>query len=330
MSRHRGFTLLEVLVVIFVLLVIFAMIAPLTAGCRARESANRMVCAANIRGIYVAMATYAKENADWFPVAGASDPDKPAVGFVRGLRGPDGRLNDQGLVNNITASLWKLIRNGSVGAKGFICPSSGNKMGMQLGADGGAMLLLWPLDFAGAENLSYSPINMYHESAKAKWRSKAASEDVVLGDNNNADGPGVHELSKGADAAVVAKLENSANHYGEGQSFGFADGHVQFSYNPFVGVKDDNVYAMNVDEKNVAPSMSSAAGDAVLLPITGNNGASLSGLPGPGRRVPPATYDWVWPIVAVIGVIGLAVMICLIADGVGRLVRGGNARAHER
>lgn len=328
MSRHRGFTLAELLVVVLGIVVFVAVFWP-AHSCHGPS--EKVACGTNIRSVWQAMMTYAIDNADAFPIAGKSDPTTYATGFAAMLWGRESVMPDDPLmVNNVTASLWMLVREDWVTPKSFICPSSGDQKDELYDATGGKLLLKQTWDFSEAKNLSYSPINMYHESAKAKWSSNATSEDVVLGDNNNADGPGVHELSKGADAAAVAKLENSANHYGEGQSFGFADGHVQFSYNPFVGVKDDNVYARNVDGKNVAPSMSSAAGDAVLLPITGNNGVSLSGLPGPGHRVPPATYDWVWPIAGVIGVIGLAVVICLIADGVGRLVRGGKARANER
>ncbi|MBN2144179.1 MAG: type II secretion system protein [Candidatus Aureabacteria bacterium] len=65
--NQKGFTLVELLVVIGIIMLLAAILTP--ALLRARESANRSSCLANIRSIGQAMHIYANENGDKFPVA---------------------------------------------------------------------------------------------------------------------------------------------------------------------------------------------------------------------------------------------------------------------
>lgn len=70
MGSRKGFTLIELLVVISIILVLASILTP--ALLRARESANRSTCLANIRSIGQAMYIYAGENNDKYPVAGVT------------------------------------------------------------------------------------------------------------------------------------------------------------------------------------------------------------------------------------------------------------------
>jgi prepilin-type N-terminal cleavage/methylation domain-containing protein len=65
-QRHRGFSLIEVIVVIGIIAVLLGLLFPTLAGTRA--SAKAIACQSNMRQIGVAMAAYAAENAGWlFP-----------------------------------------------------------------------------------------------------------------------------------------------------------------------------------------------------------------------------------------------------------------------
>jgi prepilin-type N-terminal cleavage/methylation domain-containing protein/prepilin-type processing-associated H-X9-DG protein len=66
-SRHRGFTLVELLVVIGIIALLMSILLP--ALNKARESARQVKCANNMRNIWYANVMYANENKDVLPIA---------------------------------------------------------------------------------------------------------------------------------------------------------------------------------------------------------------------------------------------------------------------
>lgn len=77
MSRRRAFTLVELLVVIAIIALLIAVLLP--ALRRAREAANRAVCASNLRQLGIAFTTYHQDYKGYLPCA-ANDPDcRPPV-----------------------------------------------------------------------------------------------------------------------------------------------------------------------------------------------------------------------------------------------------------
>ncbi len=291
MRKVRAFTLIELLVVVAIIALLIGILLPALG--RAREIANRSVCAANLSGIYKAMYTYSVTNSDQFPIAGTGADGDSVRGFDYTTRTAT-TVDATSLSNNATASLWLLVRNGGVSAKSYVCPSTSEVADplTEDGEPGGANASLdETFDFYDEDNLSYSMQNMY--ATNRKWNANVKSDWILMGDNNNADGGSVHTFTKGDSPAQteIENNENSQNHSaGEGQNLQFGDGHVSFSNDPFQGPSNDNAHAGDTasddtnDESATAPVLTNndgnmttpASRNTVLLPLTGNGNANLA------------------------------------------------------
>lgn len=301
--KRRAFTLVELLVVVAIIALLLGILLPALG--RAREIANRAVCGANVNGMYKAMYTYSVTNGDKFPIRGNTTLGSGnVVGFSFASRNATTYTNGvAGLSNSATASLWILVRDGSVSPKGFICPSSGDTKDPMTDSSDVAASVDETWDFKARANLSYSMINMYHStstggSSASYWGSNVPGEWVLVADNN--DGPvdatatTAHQNEKASNptSTVIQQQENSSNHaQGEGQNLLYGDGHASFVNDPFQGPSSDNVFAgasnttgnetavapvMTNNAANMGPTQNSSS-NVVLLPLNGNGGASLSG-----------------------------------------------------
>ena len=65
MRNTKGFTLVELMVVIGIIMVLASLLLPTFT--KARESANRTVCASNLKQLSMALAIYAEENRGRYP-----------------------------------------------------------------------------------------------------------------------------------------------------------------------------------------------------------------------------------------------------------------------
>ena len=77
---RKGFTLVELLVVLAILLLLMAMLLP--AIQRVRESANKMVCASHLRQIGQAVQLYLASNNQLFPSGGGDNPNPRTLNTV--------------------------------------------------------------------------------------------------------------------------------------------------------------------------------------------------------------------------------------------------------
>jgi len=234
----QGFTLVELLVVIGIIALLISILLPALNA--AKERANRVKCASNLRQIGQGLLLYANDNKGAYPrtrykvgqtLTFWSNPGYTDPFSVSG--GPQ--------ENDVTAAIFLLVRNADLNPEVFICPSSNQEKDTLNGQPATSRS-----NFTSSNNLSYSIANPYPNqnavSLGYKLNSSVVADFTLFADRNDSDLTTVGNVAETSPASDQKKV-NSRNHEGEGQNCLFNDGHCEWFTTTWCGANKDCIFA---------------------------------------------------------------------------------------
>lgn len=260
MNDRRGFTVWELLCVIGVIAMLFALLMPSLS--RVKQISTRVVCGTNLKGLGTAMVVYGNDYEDRYPVLPGEGAWSRELGFDYSMEKPDFKEGgaEHGVGRTITASLYLLVREADVSPKSFVCSESAEEaFGGRYSyiSESSDITEMWDFGDDPYKHVSYSMHNPYGEYPADGTRSAAFAvagdmspwfeDGNILGPGKDGESPQLLSFKKYMRSSFSSGgggnyTSNSRNHSGVGQNVLFGDGHSSYEKGSDVGVKYDGIY----------------------------------------------------------------------------------------
>ncbi len=279
--KRKGFTLVELLVVIAVIALLMGILMPALA--KVRQIAQRIMCGTNLSGIAKAMQVYANDYEDDLPRGGrriAYWSDDGTLGGLSNLRKWASRERSivygtpQDLVEDltITTSLYLLVKYADVTVNQFVCNGDSGTKPLELSEYDFPPQVDYQPDFPDLWDFGHIPglscSYSYHMPYKAKGDNAAEEgKQFVISTASNSKSPVCADRSPYLDMNAESyvdgvetdeeapefddagegyqdpdKTGNAYPHQREGQNVMYADSHVEFAKFPNCGINNDHIY----------------------------------------------------------------------------------------
>jgi prepilin-type N-terminal cleavage/methylation domain-containing protein len=260
-GKRRGFSLLELLIVVAVIAVLMGILLP--ALSLAKEMGKRSTCGGNLGAIAKAMALYAAANGDAYPTVPPPTPIFNPTGLWYNPPWTDSAPGSyESMVSAIftnsnsttsqngdpNANLWLLNLMHLTSPKMFICPADPRQptpasMIYDLFPPVGINDNFGFVDASSPSNtLSYSWSYPWYadDTQQGAWWSNTMDSSLPIGSDMAPSGITTTDDPTGPPGT---KISNSKNHSGgAGQNVVFADGHTDFCTTNRVGQGGDNIF----------------------------------------------------------------------------------------
>lgn len=286
--KKKGFTLVELLVVISIIALLMSILMPTLA--KVRAMALRAVCSTNLSSLHKAFLAYAHDNFQEYPRAGgkssrwliSTNEDSPLPLFY--ARDDIEAFHQGGSPSGVPyatigASLYFLIKYADAAPKEFICGGDSGAVEFELSlyneylnqnASGYPLTrtrditLAW--DFGGppnengnppAKHYSYAYHMPYCQTRQMYYTlSTSRQPDIpVMADRNPylvliQEPTPPYEYDPPDHDPTVEKWGNSPSHKYEGQNVLFNDSSTSWETVPYCGINQDNIYTYALDPAN--------------------------------------------------------------------------------
>ena len=230
-----GFTLIELLAVLVIVGLLLATFVPYAMSLR--ESSNRVRCTSNLNRIWTAVRdSYMPANGLMWPRVRTDATTNGWTAFTGADDANPFAANSTVAPNDVTASLWLLVREGLAQPDWFVCPSGGGSADRLENASGERTVVKQRGNFRSRENLNYGYATPFSMIADYRLNDTLPARFVLLADQGPPLAQFAGDVTRFDDAAAKIARINSPNHRRAGQNVLYADGTVRFEVSPFCGV----------------------------------------------------------------------------------------------